>query len=309
MREIPLNVLRGFAMGAADIVPGVSGGTIALVLGIYRRLISSIRSGSSAVGRVLKGDLAGARDAIGSIDWKLLVPLVVGIGAALVGLAGLIEDQLHDNPEQMAGLFTGLVLGSVVVAWGLLEIRDPKRIAIAVVAAVAVFLVLGLRSSTGASTVAGVSDPALWAFFGAGALAVCAMILPGISGSFILVMIGMYQPVLLAVDERDLAVIAVTGLGCVVGLGVFSQVLHWSLEHHYDTVMAALIGLMVGSLRVLWPWPDGVDSTVLAAPDTDTVAVTTILGVVGFVVVIGVEQLSRRLGVSDHDTEVDQLQH
>ncbi len=308
VREIPFTLIRGFCMGAADIVPGVSGGTIALVFGIYRRLISSIREGSSAIGRLLKGDIEGVKRALGEVDWLFIVPLLAGVGTAIISLAGFIEDQLHENPEQMSGLFLGLVLGSVVVAWGLLEVRDAKRIGIGVLTGLVVFVLLGLRSGTSEEAVDQLSDPAVWAFFGAGALAICAMILPGISGSFILVMLGMYGPVLNAVSERDLATIAVVGLGCVVGLGLFSQVLHWSLEHHYNTVMAALIGLMLGSLRVLWPWPDGVDSTELAAPGGDAVTMTIVLAVIGFAVVIGVEALSRRIGTTTHDSEVEELQ-
>ena len=306
VREIPFTIIRGFCMGAADIVPGVSGGTIALVFGIYRRLISSIRDGSSTIGRLLKGDIKGAKESFGDIDWLFLVPLLAGIGIAVLTLAGIIEEQLHENPEQMAGLFMGLVLGSVVVAWALLEKRDAQRIVIGLAVGVAVFVLLGLRSGTTEDAVGQVSDPALLAFFGAGALAICAMILPGISGSFILVMLGMYGPVLAAVSDRDLPIIAAVALGCVVGLGLFSQVLHWALENHYNTVMAALIGLMVGSLRVLWPWPKGVDSTVIGSPD-EAIVVTVALAVLGFVVVVGIDYLSRRFSKIDRDEEVAEL--
>jgi putative membrane protein len=306
VREIPFSIVRGFCMGAADIVPGVSGGTIALVFGIYRRLISSIREGSNAIGRLLKGDLDGVREALRSVEWAFLVPLLVGIGLAVLALAGVIEHQLETNPEAMAGLFMGLVLGSVVVAWGLLEVRDAKRLGVGFAVAVAVFLLLGLRSGTTEDAVSQASDPALWAYFAAGAVAICAMILPGISGSFILVMLGMYGPVLEAVNDRDLVTVAVVGIGCVVGLALFSQLLHWSLEHHYNTVMAALIGLMLGSLRVLWPWPDGVDSTLLEAPG-DAAGAAIGLAVLGFVVVVSIDLVSKRVGGPDHDEEISEL--
>lgn len=293
-------------MGAADIVPGVSGGTIALVFGIYRRLISSIREGSNAIGRLLKGDIDGVKEALRSVDWAFLVPLLVGIGIAILALASVIKHQLETNPEAMAGLFMGLVLGSVVVAWGLLEVRDAKRLLIGLGVAVAVFLLLGLRSGTSEEAVNQAGDPALWAYFGAGAVAICAMILPGISGSFILVMLGMYGPVLDAVSDRDLVTIAVIGLGCLVGLALFSQALHWSLERHYNTVMAALIGLMLGSLRVLWPWPDGVDSTLLESPG-DSAGTAIALAVLGFIVVVGIDFVSKRFAGHDHDEEVSEL--
>ncbi len=306
VREIPLSIIRGFCMGAADIVPGVSGGTIALVFGIYRRLISSIREGSNAIGRLLKGDVDGVKEALRSVEWAFLLPLLVGIGLAVLALAGVIEHQLEANPEAMAGLFMGLVLGSVVVAWGLLEVRDAQRLLVGLLVAVATFVLLGLRSGTSEDAVSQVSDPALWAYFAAGAVAICAMILPGISGSFILVMLGMYGPVLAAVNDRDLVTIVTVGLGCVVGLALFSQALHWALENHYNTVMAALIGLMVGSLRVLWPWPEGVDSTLLEAPG-DAAGTTIGLAVAGFVVVVGIDLVSKRVGGPDHDEEVSEL--
>ncbi len=306
VREIPLSIIRGFCMGAADIVPGVSGGTIALVFGIYRRLISSIREGSNAIGRLLKGDVDGVKEALRSVEWVFLIPLLVGIGLAVVALAGVIEHQLETNPEAMAGLFMGLVLGSVVVAWGLLEVRDAQRLLVGLLVAVAVFVLLGLQSGTSEDSVSQVSDPALWAYFAAGAVAICAMILPGISGSFILVMLGMYGPVLGAVNDRDLVAVAAVALGCVVGLALFSQLLHWALENHYNTVMAALIGLMLGSLRVLWPWPDGVDSTLLEAPG-EAAGTALILAVAGFAVVVIIDLVSKSVGGPSHDEEVSEL--
>ena len=306
VREIPLSIIRGFCMGAADIVPGVSGGTIALVFGIYRRLISSIREGSNAIGRLLKGDVDGVKEALRSVEWVFLIPLLVGIGLAVVALAGVIEHQLETNPEAMAGLFMGLVLGSVVVAWGLLEVRDAQRLLVGLAVAVAVFVLLGLQSGTSEDSVSQVSDPALWAYFAAGAVAICAMILPGISGSFILVMLGMYGPVLGAVNDRDLVAVAAVALGCVVGLALFSQLLHWALENHYNTVMAALIGLMLGSLRVLWPWPDGVDSTLLEAPG-EAAGTALTLAVAGFAVVVIIDLVSKSVGGPSHDEEVSEL--
>jgi putative membrane protein len=125
-------------------------------------------------------------------------------------------------------------------------------------------------------------------------LAICAMILPGISGSFILVMIGMYTEVLGAVNDRDIVSLGAFALGCVVGLALFSTFLNWALEHHHDLMMAAMVGLMLGSLRVLWPWPDGTDSTELHAP-SDDVLVPVVLALVGFVVVVAIELIAHRL--------------
>lgn len=282
------------AMGAADVVPGVSGGTIALVLGIYRRLIDAIRLGSSALGRFAKLDLSGGIERLKQIEWSFLLPLLAGIGLSVVGLAHLIETLLEERPVELAGLFLGLVAGSAVIAWKLLERRDLRRGVLLIATAVAFFALLGLRGGTTEDAVTQLSNPALWTFFGAGSIAICAMILPGVSGSFLLVTMGMYGAVLGAVTDRDLVSLGAFMVGAVLGLALFSQVLHWALEQHYDDVMAVLIGLMAGSLRVLWPWPNGVESTELAAP-SDPVVVPLVLAVAGLVVVLVVDVVGRRL--------------
>lgn len=308
MRQIPLNLLRGFAMGSADIVPGVSGGTVALVLGVYRHLVEAIRNGSSALGHLLKGDVRGAVLRLKEVDWAFLVTLLLGILAAVVALSHLLETALEDHPVEMAGLFLGLVAGSVVIAWMLLSHHTVRNAAILVAAAVVFFLLLGLSAGVTEDAVDQVHSPALWILFGSGAIAICAMILPGISGSFLLVVMGMYGPVLGSVTDRDLVSLVAFGLGCVVGLAVFSQVLHWALENHYDTVMAVLIGMMLGSLRVLWPWPGGVESTVLSAPGTGgAVLVPVMLTLLGLVVVLGIDWVSHRLEHRDVSDDVEDL--
>ncbi len=306
LREVPLTFARGFAMGSADIVPGVSGGTVALVLGIYRRLIDAIRAGSSALGHFLKLDIKGGVERLRQVEWAFLLPLLAGIGTAVLALSHLIETLLEEHPVEMAGLFTGLVVGSVIVAWGLLQRRDLRSILYLLGTAVVVFVLMGLTSGTSEDSVNQLAEPALWVFFGSGAIAICAMILPGISGSFLLVTMGMYGAVLGAVNARDLPMVAVFVLGCVVGLALFSQVLHWALSEHYDTVMAALIGLMLGSLRVLWPWPAGVDSTELGAP-SGPVALPVALAAGGLVLVVGIEFVSKRLEHRSTSDEVADL--
>jgi putative membrane protein len=308
VRQIPLNLLRGFAMGAADIVPGVSGGTVALVLGIYRHLVESIRNGAGALGHVLKGDIGGSVRLLKAVDWAFLVTLLVGVLSAVVALSHVLETALEGHPVEMAGLFLGLVAGSVVIAWGLLTHRTARNATILAVAAVAFFLLLGLSSGVTEDAVDQVDSPAPWLLFGSGAIAICAMILPGISGSFLLVVMGMYGAVLGAVTDRDLVSLVAFGLGCLVGLAVFSQVLHWALEHHHDTVMAVLIGLMLGSLRVLWPWPGGVESTELAAPGTGGgVLIPAMIMVLGLIVVLGIDRVSHRLEHRDVSDDVEDL--
>lgn len=306
MREIPFTVLRGFVMGAADIVPGVSGGTVALVFAMYDRLIEAVRTGSSALGHFLKLDVRGGLELLKQVEWVFLIPLLAGIGLAIATLSSVIERLLHDHPVQMAGLFLGLVAGSVVVAWQLLERRDLMRLAVLIGVGLITFVLLGLREGTSEESVQGVADPSLLAFFGAGAIAICAMILPGISGSFILVTLGMYSAVLGAVNDRDVAAVAAVALGCVLGLALFSQVLHWALNQHYNTVMAGLIGLMLGSLRVLWPWPGGVDSTALGSP-SGPVLVPVALAVGGLVLVVGINELAKWLEGRDTEGEREEL--
>ncbi len=302
--EAPGHFLRGMAMGSADIVPGVSGGTVALVLAIYHRLVTAIRNGSSALGRFLTLDVRGGWARLREVDWVLLVPLGLGLITAVLLLAGTIEHQLETHPVQMSGLFLGLVAGSTVVATGLLTRRDTREILLIVGSGAVFFVALG--ATQGASEeVAGATAP-LWQFFAVGAVAICAMILPGVSGSFLLVALGMYGPVLNAVNERDLQALGVFALGCVVGLALFSQFLHWALTEHYDVVMAVLIGLMLGSLRVLWPWPDGADSVEIGVPD-EAVAITMGLAIFGLVLVLIVDRMAHRLEHRTSGDEVEEL--
>lgn len=290
------NLGRGFAMGAADIVPGVSGGTIALILGIYERLLASIRTGARALAKALRGDVNGFRTQLLSIEWSLLVPLLAGIGVAFLALSSLIDRLLVEQPEAMAGLFFGLVVASILVAWKLLDRRDPMRMGILAGVAIVAFFVLGLQSGMA-------SSPPLPYYFFSGAIAICAMILPGVSGSFLLLMMGMYGPFVGAIHDRLLPEIAVFGLGAITGLALFSTLLSWVLKRHRDTLLAALIGLMAGSLRVLWPWPNGVgvigeedeaiSGTGIEMPASMGDAVLpTVLGVVAFAVVMIVTRLA-----------------
>lgn len=285
---------RGFAMGAADIVPGVSGGTVALVVGIYERLIANIHHGATALKHVIRRDLSAVRTSLRSVEWIWLVSLLAGLLSAVAVLSSALETLLQEYPIRMSGLFAGLVLGAVVVAWRLVKRTDTNGVIIMFVTAIALFVLLGLRADTEVAddAVTLVSQP-WWIFLIVGAIAICAMILPGISGSFLLVTMGMYTEVLGAVNDRDLVTVAVFGVGCVVGLAMFSSVLTWLLTHHHDRVMAMMIGLMLGSLRVLWPWPGGTATTSLAAPRSD-VAMPIALAALGFIVVIGVEWLGRR---------------
>lgn len=286
-------------MGAADIVPGVSGGTIALVFGIYEQLLDNVRRGARAIGSLARADLSGFARHLASVQWTFMLPLATGIGAALAVLASVIEGLLETNPEEMAGLFLGLVAGSIVVAWLLLRDRTPSDLGIMAAVGAVTFIALGFQSGP-------VADPSPLVFFGAGAIAICAMILPGISGSFLLLMMGMYAAVLGAVHDRtasDLVSLAAFALGAVVGLALFSTGLGWLLDRYHNRVLAVLIGLMIGSFRVLWPWPHGVgiisevegesiSGTGLDLPSSDQVLWPTVLATIAFLAVVATARLA-----------------
>jgi putative membrane protein len=279
-------------MGAADIVPGVSGGTVALVLGIYERLIRNVHAGATTLKLALRGKLGEATDAAKRVEWGWLIMLLVGILIAIAVLSSVLENLLHDHPVRMAALFFGLVGGSVIVAWRLIPEITTTAMGIIGAVGVALFLLLGLRSETEAFGEEIVTKQ-WWIFALAGALAICAMILPGISGSFILVMVGMYTEVLGAVNDRDLLPLAATAAGCIAGLAVFSSVLTWLLDNYHDAVIAAMIGLMLGSLRVLWPWPAGTNTTDLGQP-IDDVGVPILIAVGALAAVIIVDYTASR---------------
>jgi putative membrane protein len=275
----------GLLMGSADVVPGVSGGTIALVAGIYARLVASIRSGSSALGSLIKGDFAGMKRNLRDIEWAFLLLILGGILTAVLSLAKLIEVQLEENPVILAAAFFGLVLGSIVVASRMIRLPVLAHLWVALLVGVAISFLLGIGSDSARS------DPGLLAFFGSAALAICAMILPGISGSLILVLIGMYDSVLGAVNDRDLVPVGVFIAGAIVGLAFFSQILHMALRRWHDLVLAGLIGLMVGSLRILWPWPDGLQGSGLTRPEGDLPGVL-LAALIGFAVVLAIARLA-----------------
>lgn len=286
-------------MGAADIVPGVSGGTVALVLGIYDRLINNVRLGARGLKQLLTGDIASFKETLVRIEWVWLISLLSGILVAVAALSSVLEQLLDDEPVKMSALFIGLVVGTIYVAIRMLDRVDATTVAIMLGVGVALFLLLGLKSDTVvADDAAEVVTRSPLIFFLVGAIAICAMILPGISGSFLLVMMGMYTEVLGAVNDRDVVSLGAFAVGAVLGLALFSTLLHWLLDNYHNWVIAAMVGLMLGSTRVLWPWPNGTNTTTLSAP-ADDVAFPLLLAAIGVIVVIAVEMLSTKLGSAE----------
>ncbi len=245
--KLAIQFVRGFCMGAADIVPGVSGGTVALVFGIYRQLIANVHQGAETLKLALKGQFSAAWDTFKAIEWLFLIPLGAGVIGAFALLRHPLGDLMVERPSELAAVFCGLVAASIAIVWT--QMRSPLGQRVAIVAAVGIIMFALLGFQAGA-----IADPPMWAFGAAAAVAICAMILPGISGSFILLMMGMYGAVLGA----SLSQLVVFGLGAIVGLALFSSVLNWLLANYEQHVLAVLVGLMIGSFRVLWPWPNGV---------------------------------------------------
>ncbi len=219
-REILRNVLRGSFMGAADAVPGVSGGTIALLLGIYERLLQNIQHCTDLVISIMRIDRVEMKRSFLFIEWHFLLSLLSGIIIAFVSLAQIIERLLENHPTSIAGLFFGLVLASVVVAGFMVDTWNPSRVVLGVATGIGVFVLLGVRAGP-------VQEPSLLVFFFSGAIAISAMILPGISGSFFLLMIGMYGSLIEAVNERLVGKLLVFGLGAVLSLSLSARLLNW----------------------------------------------------------------------------------
>lgn len=233
-------------MGAADIVPGVSGGTIAFITGIYFRLLEAINSVPGAVFRDLfKGQW---KRFWAACDGTFLVTLLAGIVSSVVAFASVISYALATHPVLIWSFFFGLIVASVWHVGRQIRHFQWTRLLPFVIGVVVAWWITTLS--------AGQVDPAGLAFFGAGAIAICAMILPGISGSFILVLLGMYAPVLDAVRGMDLVALLLFMAGCLIGLLSVARVITWAFHHFHDLVLALLTGFMVGSLNKVWPWKE-----------------------------------------------------
>ncbi len=253
---LPLDLARGFLIGMAELVPGVSGGTVALVTGLYEQLIGSASHVVSAGRRLVTGPdrLRSAASELRRTDWWLVVPVLAGMAAAVLTMAGVMSVFVGDHPEHARGLFLGMVAVSIVVPLRMLPpAHRPAFVDAGAVlaAALVAWLLIGLA---GGGTVV---DPAAPVVFLAAAVAICALVIPGVSGSFFLLAVGLYTTTLDAVHDRDLGYVAVFAAGAIAGLASFVQVLHWLLDHHRRTTLLVMAGLMVGSLRALWPWQSG----------------------------------------------------
>ncbi|MBA2056830.1 DUF368 domain-containing protein [Psychrobacter cryohalolentis] len=240
--------VRGLAMGAADIVPGVSGGTIALIAGIYERLINALSSVGPNLWQVFRqeGGIKGLIAVWRQVDATFLLFLLMGIATSLATLAGVIKHLLDNQPLMIWSFFFGLVIATVFLLLSEIKRWNIGR---------ALLFLLGVASAVIISSLPLMNTtPSLPYLFVAGAIAICAMILPGISGSFILLLMGAYDTVLEAVHTLNFAIIFTLVAGMATGLLLFTRMLKWLLSRYYQATLALLIGFIAGSLVKVWPW-------------------------------------------------------
>ncbi len=246
--------LKGLAMGAADVVPGVSGGTIAFISGIYDELITSINSFNLKSLQILKKE--GFMAAFKAVNGYFLMSLLFGIAISVFSLAKLFKYLLETHPIYVWSFFFGLVLASIffiakqITKWNLFSV-----LLLLIGAGVAFYI-------TTIPAIGATNNSNLFLFF-AGALAICAMILPGISGAFILLLLGAYKPALEAIHNFDLKKLFFLALGAMVGLLSFAKILKWLFEHYRNATLAILTGFVIGSLNKIWPWKEVLKSEMI----------------------------------------------
>lgn len=238
--------LKGVAMGAADVVPGVSGGTIAFISGIYEELIDSISKVNLATLRLWKKE--GFPSMWSELNGNFLISLALGIALSIISLAKLIRHLLETQPILIWSFFFGLVLASIIYVAKQITRWNLGTIILLIAGAFTAYFVTTLTPQT-----TNASYPYV---FLSGALAICAMILPGISGSFILLLLGMYKPVLDAIHDKNIGLLATLMLGAIVGLLSFSRLLKWLFDHFENLTLAVLTGFIIGSLNKIWPWKE-----------------------------------------------------
>ena len=244
IKKYALTYFKGMAMGAADIVPGVSGGSIALIAGIYQELLDSINSISVANFKLL---LQGEpKRFFKAVNGSFLLSLFLGILTSIVVLSKLITYLMEEHPIPLWSFFTGLILVSAFMI-----LKEIKRWHLGVVLAILIGTVFAWWVTNLPPTT---TPDALWFTFLSGSIAICAMILPGISGSFILLILGQYEGILQAVTERNFLKLFVFAAGCIVGILSFSRLVSWLLRKYYSITIGLLSGFMLGSVNELWPW-------------------------------------------------------
>lgn len=308
--------LKGLAMGAADVVPGVSGGTIAFISGIYQDLIDSINNVNVSALKTLKKD--GLKAAWEQVNGSFLLALLTGIGISILTFSKIITHLLETQPILVWSFFFGLIIASITLIWK--EITSWKLVDI-------LFLLIGITVSYYITIARPVSSPdSYWYLFLSGFIAIIAMILPGISGAFILLLMGSYETVIGTINTfreglttanseiltQALLKLGVFAVGAIIGLKSFSKILHWMFEHHKNTTLTLLVGFMVGSLNKVWPWKEVLETRINShgevVPYIDKsilpqnfdgdpkIVMAIVLAILGFVLIFGMEKMASKLG-------------
>ena len=231
-------------MGSADVVPGVSGGTIAFITGIYDELLNSIKSIDGTAARLLIQ--LKFKEFWSHINGSFLITLVLGIGISIVSLAKLISFLLSAYPVLVWSFFFGLIVISAVLVARDIDKKDWKAV---IAGIIGIFIAYFITTASPAQT-----PEAWWFLLISGAIAICAMILPGISGAFILLILGKYKYIIEAIETVDIGTLAIFALGCIIGLLSFARLISWFLRNYQSITVAVLAGFMVGSLNKVWPW-------------------------------------------------------
>lgn len=302
MLKFITNLGRGALMGSAEVVPGVSGGTLALIVGIYQTLINSIADLVLSVRQLVglapgKASTKTAVSTFKSLPWRLLIPVAIGMGAAVILGAKLIEQLLDEQPIAMKALFFGLVIaGTYVPAHMVTKVGgwSPSFVLLGLISAVFVFFLTGLPQGN-------VADPSLIVVFFWASIAICALVLPGVSGSFLLLTVGMYDPTIAAVNDRNFTFLIVFALGAILGLAIFVSLLKWLLENRARVTLVIITGLMLGSLRALWPW-QGPERELLAP--TDQIGIALLLFIAGAAFVTILLALERKFGETEEQKDL-----
>jgi len=300
LKKASILSLKGLCMGSADVIPGVSGGTIALITGIYEDLILALKSiDANWVKKILNLDLKGA---LAHVHVRFLLSLFVGIGTAIISLARLMNYLLHHHPVFTWSLFFGLIAASILVVSR--RVRNwSGRVGISFAAGTVIAALI-------VNLIPIATPDALWFIFLCGVIAICAMILPGISGAFILLILGKYEFITATLKNpfltQHLMIIVVFCLGCLIGLLSFARLLNYMLKNFHQLTMAFLTGLMVGSMPKIWPWKEILETKMIRGkahviwgsnmmPETINTEVLVALGlaILGFIIVLTIERLAR----------------
>jgi putative membrane protein len=280
------NALRGMLIGTAEVIPGVSGGTVALIVGVFDHIINGISHLVRAVGFLLSGKTAEAGKQFREIRFAILLPILFGMVLAILTTASILEPLLVAEPEIVRAAFAGMLLASLYVPIRLVGRGfRPIHVAILILGAIAAFWLTSLPN-------AGLDNPVAWQIVLFAGLAVCALVLPGVSGSFFLLAVGMYGPTIAAVNNRDLGYLGLFVIGAIIGLLSFAMVMKWFLDNYRALTLSLMIGLMIGSLRALWPWQDQAREP-LGVTDPTGPVIALLLGAGVVAITIGLERYLR----------------